>query len=68
MGVETGLTPKLPSLARVNLFLTDTAVPLLSLPVLTLGQHGDASGVDLMASQTKTLFLTIKPLPASDAT
>ena len=68
MGVETGLLPKLPSLARVNLSLTDAGVPLLSLLVLTLGQRGDASGVDLMASQTNTQFLTIRPLLASDAT
>ena len=33
MGVETGLPAKLPSLAGVNLSLTNTGMTLLSLPV-----------------------------------
>ena len=67
MGVETGLPPKLPSLAGVNLSLT-TGIPLLPLPILPLRWGGDASGVDLMASQTNVQFLTIKAFLASDAT
>ena len=62
MGVETGLLPKLPSLARVNLSLTDAGVPLLSLLVLTLGQRGDAPGVDMMASQIDVQLHIIKTL------
>ena len=54
MGVETGLPPELPSLARVNLSVTDAGVLLLSLLVLTLGQRGDTSGINLTASQTNT--------------
>ena len=51
MGVETGLPPKLPSLAKVNLSLTDAGVLLSSLPVLPPRRGGDAPGIDLMASQ-----------------
>ena len=68
MGVETGLPPKLPSLARVNLSLTDTDVSLLSLLVLPPRWGGDALGVYLMASQTDVQILIIKTLLASDAT
>ena len=57
MRVETGLPPKLPFLARVNLSLTDTGMPLLSLPVIPLGWGGDVSGVDLISSQTNVQFL-----------
>ena len=63
MGVETGLPPKLPSLAKVNLSLTDAGVLLSSLPVLPPRRGGDAPGVDLMASQIDVQFLTIKTLP-----
>ena len=61
MGMEIGLPPKLPSLAGVNLSLTDAAVPLLSLSILPLRQGGDAPGVDLVAYQIDVQFLTIKP-------
>ena len=60
MGVETGLLPKLPSLARVDLSLIDAGIPLLFFPVLPLRQSGDAPGVDLVASQIDVQFLTIK--------
>ena len=60
MGMETGLPTKLPFLARVNLSLTDSGMPLPSLPILPLRQGGDESGVDLMASQTNIQFFTIK--------
>ena len=62
MGVETGLPPKLPSLAGVNLSLTNAGVSLLSLPILPPRWGGDAPGVDLMASQIDVQFLTIKTL------
>ena len=39
-----------------------------SLLVLSLRRHRDAPGVDLIASQTDVQLLTIKTLPASDAT
>ena len=58
--METDLPPKLPSLAKVNLSLTDTGVSLSSLPVLPPRHGGDAPGVDLMASQTDVQLLTIK--------
>ena len=60
MRVETGLPPKLPSLAGVNFSLTDTGVSLSSLPVLPPRRGGDAPGVDLMASQIDVQFLAIK--------
>ena len=60
MGVETGLPLKLPSLTGVNLSLNSAGIPFLSLPVLPTGWGGDASAVDLMASQTTIQFLTIK--------
>ena len=68
MGVETGLPSKLPSLARVNLSLTDTDVSLLSLRVLPPRSGGGAPGVNLMASRVNVQCLTIKTLLASDAT
>ena len=62
MGVETGLLPKLPSLARVNLSLTDIDVSLLSLLVLPPRWGGDAPGVDMMASQIDVQLHIIKTL------
>ena len=62
MGVETGLPPKLPSLAGVNLSLTNAGMSLLSLPILPLRWGGDALGVDLMASQIDIQVLIIKTL------
>ena len=61
-GGETGVPPKLPSLARVNLSLVNVGVSLLSLLVLPPRWGGDAPGVDLMASQIGVQFLTIKTL------
>ena len=61
MGVETGLPPKLPSLARINLSLIDVSIPLLFFPILPLRQSGDAPGADLVASQIDVQFLIIKP-------
>ena len=46
MAVETGLPPKLPSLAGVNLSLTEAGVSLPSLPILPPRRGGDAPGVD----------------------
>ena len=60
MGMETCLPLKLPSLAGVNLSLTNAGVSLLFLWVLQLRQGGGAPGVDLMASQIDVQFLTIK--------
>ena len=60
MVMETGLPPTLPSLARVNISLTDAGIPLLSLPILPSQWDGDASGVYLMACQTNVQFLTFK--------
>ena len=72
MGVETGLPPKLPSLARVNLYLTKADVhyhPFLFYHQGGLEMH---QGLDPVASQIDVLFLTIKTLPdfcsSSDAT
>ena len=62
MGVETGLPSKLPSLARVNLSLTDLDVSLLSLLVLPPRWGGDAPGVDMMASQIDVQLHIIKTL------
>ena len=62
MGVETGLPSKLPSLARVNLSVTDTDVSLLSLLILPPRWGGDAPGVDMMASQIDVQLHTIKTL------
>ena len=58
--METGLPPKLPSLAGVNLSLTDTGVPLPSHPVVPPRWDGDAPEVDLVASQIDIQFLAIK--------
>ena len=62
MGVETGLPPKLPSLAGVNLSLTNVGMSLPPLPILPLRRGGDALGVDLMASQIDIQVLIIKTL------
>lgn len=62
MGAETGLLPKLPSLARVDLSLIDAGIPLLFFPVLPLRS---TCGVDLVASQIDVQFLTIKPFVCS---
>ena len=62
MGVETGLPSKLPSLARVNLSLTDIDVSLLSLMVLPPRWGGDAPVVDMMASQIDVQLHIIKTL------
>ena len=58
--METGLPPKLPSLAGINLSLTDAGDPLPSLPILPPRWGGDAPGVDLVTSQIDIQFLTIK--------
>ena len=72
MGVETGLLHKLPSLLVGNLFLTNTGIPLPSLPILPSRNGGEAPGVDLVASQNDVQFRTNNPLPyffsSSDAT
>lgn len=62
MGVETNLPPKFPSLARVNASLTSAGVPVTSPLMLPLRWGGDASGVDLMASQIDVQLLTINTL------
>ena len=58
--METGLPPELPSLAGINLSLTDAGDPLPSLPILPPRWDGDAPGVDLVTSQIDIQFLTIK--------
>ena len=58
-GGETGVPPKLPSLAGVNLSLMNAGFSLLSLLVLPRRWGGDAAGVVLMASQIDVQFLTI---------
>ena len=62
MGVETGLPPKFPSLAGVNPSLTSAGVPVTSPLMLLLRWGGDASGVDLMASQIYVQIPTINTL------
>jgi len=60
MGMEIGLPPKLPSLAGVNLSLTDTGVSSLAFSILSARRDRDEPGVDLMASQIDVQLLTIK--------
>lgn len=62
MGLQTDLPPKLPSLARANLSLTDEGILLPSRLVLPARGGGDAPGFDLMASQNDVQVLTIKTL------
>ena len=60
MGMEIGLPPKLPSLAGVNLSLTNTGVSSLAFSILSVRRDRDEPGVDLMASQIDVQLLTIK--------